>query len=167
MATACGSGRGAADLVRILVFHGYLLSGTGSNVYNANVARALVRAGHEVHLFSQDRHPERLDFVDAIGEWRAGRLEVRTLREPVRCTAYRPDIGSLLPVYLPDRYEGIDARPFPELSRPELDRYLGANGAAVRDVTRRVALDGALANTSSWAPPSSPAPSVETCPMRW
>jgi hypothetical protein len=36
--------------VRVLIFHGYLLAGTGSNVYNAALAEALVRAGHEVHL---------------------------------------------------------------------------------------------------------------------
>ena len=41
--------------VRILIFHGYLLRGTGSNVYNANLAAALVRLGHEVHLLCQDR----------------------------------------------------------------------------------------------------------------
>ena len=99
--------------MRILIFHGYLLSGTGSNVYNANLAAALRRAGHEVHLFSQDRHPERLDFVDAVGEWHEGRLTVRTLREPVRCTAYRPDIGPVLPVYVADRYEGVDATALP------------------------------------------------------
>ena len=132
--------------MRFLIFHGYLLSGTGSNVYNANLAAALRRAGHEVHLFSQDRHPERLDFVDAVGEWHDGRLTVRTWREPVRCTAYRPDIGHVLPVYVPDRYEGVDARPFPELNNLELDRYLDANVEAVRAVAERVAPDLALAN---------------------
>ena len=35
--------------MRILVFHGYLLRGTGSNVYNASLAQAMVRLGHEVH----------------------------------------------------------------------------------------------------------------------
>ena len=132
--------------MRILVFHGYLLSGTGSNVYNANLAAALRRAGHEVHLLSQDRHPDRLDFVDAVGEWHDGRLVVRTLREPVRCTVYRPDIGPVLPVYVADRYEGVDARPFPELSEQELDHYLDANVDAVRDVVERAAPDVALAN---------------------
>ncbi|MBA3906398.1 MAG: glycosyltransferase family 4 protein [Pseudonocardiales bacterium] len=132
--------------MRILVFHGYLLSGTGSNVYNANLAAALRSAGHEVHLFSQDRHPERLDFVDAVGEWRDGQLIVRTLREPVRCTVYRPDIGPVLPVYVADRYEGVDARPFAELSQQELDHYLNANVEAVREVAERVAPDIALAN---------------------
>jgi glycosyltransferase involved in cell wall biosynthesis len=132
--------------MRVLIFHGYLLSGTGSNVYNANLAAALRRAGHDVHLFSQDRHPEQLDFVDAVGEWHDGRLTVRTLREPVRCTAYRPDIGGLLPVYVADRYEGVEARPFPELGQPEIDRYLDANVEAVREVADRVAPDLALAN---------------------
>ena len=132
--------------MRVLIFHGYLLSGTGSNVYNANLAAALRRAGHEVHLFSQERHPEQLDFVDAVGEWHDGRLTVRTLREPVRCTAYRPDIGGLLPVYVSDSYEGIEARPFPELSQAEIDRYLDANVEAVREVADLVAPDLALAN---------------------
>ena len=132
--------------MRVLIFHGYLLSGTGSNVYNANLAAALRRAGHEVHLFSQERHPERLDFVDAVGEWVDGRLTLRTLREPVRCTAYRPDIEGLLPVYVADRYEGVEAKPFPDLSPAELDRYLEANVAAVRQVADRVAPDVALAN---------------------
>ena len=33
--------------------HGYMLSGTGSNVYVQNLCRALVRGGHEVHLLCQ------------------------------------------------------------------------------------------------------------------
>jgi PAS domain-containing protein len=35
---------------------------------------------------------------------------------PVMITVYRPDIGGLLPLYVADRYEGVEARPFPELS---------------------------------------------------
>ena len=132
--------------MRILIFHGYLLRGTGSNVYNAGLAAALRTAGHEVHLLAQDRAPEELDFVDAVGEWRDGRLEVRTLGEPVRCTVYRPDIGGLLPVYVADRYEGMTAKRFADLSEAELDAYLEANVAAVREVAERAGPDVALAN---------------------
>jgi glycosyltransferase involved in cell wall biosynthesis len=132
--------------MRVLVFHGYLLHGTGSNVYNARLVPALVALGHEVHLLCQDREPEDLPFVDAVGDWDGGALAVRTLREPVRCTVYRPDIGGVLPVYVPDRYAGIDARPFPDLSDAELDAYLAANVAAVGDVAARAAPEVALAN---------------------
>jgi glycosyltransferase involved in cell wall biosynthesis len=132
--------------VRLLVFHGYLLRGTGSNVYNANLAAALVRAGHEVHLFCQDLHAHELAFVDAVGTWRDSTLEVEVLREPVRCTAYRPDIGSVLPVYVADRYEGFEARPFSELADADVEDYVGRNVAAVRDVVARSEPEGALAN---------------------
>ena len=70
--------------MRILIFHGYLLSGTGSNVYNARLAEALVGLGHEVHLFSQDRHPERYAFVGAAGDWDSGKLRVSAIGEHSR-----------------------------------------------------------------------------------
>jgi glycosyltransferase involved in cell wall biosynthesis len=107
--------------VRILIAHGYLLRGTGSNIYNASLARALARLGHEVHLLCQDRH------------WDA----------PEGVTVHNPDIGRVLPVYVADRYEGFHAKPYPELSDAELDHYIEANVAAVRAAPE---CDVALAN---------------------
>jgi glycosyltransferase involved in cell wall biosynthesis len=137
--------------VRILVFHGYLLAGTGSNVYNARLAAAFVELGHEVHLLSQDRHAERQSFVDAVGDWDTGELQVRDVRpagadRAIRCTVYRPNIGALLPVYVADRYEGIEARTFAECSDEEVGRYVETNVLAVRELVEHVAPDLALAN---------------------
>ena len=132
--------------MRILIFHGYLLRGTGSNVYNSSLAAALVRLGHEVHLLCQDRHAAEMPFVDAVGRWEGGELRVETVREPVRCTAYLPPIGEILPVYVADEYEGFTARPFNDLSDAEIDRYVGANAAAAREVAERAGVDHALAN---------------------
>jgi glycosyltransferase involved in cell wall biosynthesis len=132
--------------MRILVFHGYLLRGTGSNVYNARLVAALARRGATVDLLSQERRPHELDFVDAIGTWVDGAPRVEVLRQPVQVTAWRPDIGDLLPVYVADRYEGVRARTFLECSDEEIARYLDANVAAVRDVVARARPDVALAN---------------------
>src|SRR4051794_19517280 len=121
----------------MLVFHGYLLRGTGSNIYNASLARALVRMGHEVHLLCQDREAGKLDFIDAVGRWQDGELTVETLREPVRCTAYLPDIGRILPVYVADEYEGFDAVRFTDLGDAAIEHYIEANAAAVREVAER------------------------------
>ena len=132
--------------MRVLIFHGYLLAGTGSNVYNAALAEALKRAGHEVHLLCQDRDPLALDWVDAAGDWDSGSLALTTRRDPAQATVYRPDIGGLLPLYVADRYDGIEARPFQDLSEAEVDRYVAGNVAAVRDVAERVRPDVALAN---------------------
>jgi len=137
--------------VRILVFHGYLLSGTGSNVYNARLAEALARLGHEVHLFSQDRHPDRYPFVSAYGDWDDGELHVTAANGPIggglaACTVYRPDIGGLLPLYVQDRYEGTEAKTFSACTDSEIASYLQANVEAVREVAERVQPDVALAN---------------------
>ena len=111
--------------MRILVFHGYMLRGTGSNIYNVNLARALAKLGHEVHLLCQDRE---------IEDRRAVQI-------------HNPDIGGLLPVYVKDPYEGFEVKAFPELTEEELDRYIEANVAAVREVARAVGgIDLALAN---------------------
>jgi glycosyltransferase involved in cell wall biosynthesis len=143
--------------VRVLIFHGYLLSGTGSNIYNARLAEALVRLGHDVHLLSQERHAEELEFVDSLGDWDDGELRVREIRPQRarraseqdatgRCTVYRPNIGDLLPVYVADRYEGIQARTFAECSDEEIATYIDANVAAVRELQGSVRPQVALAN---------------------
>jgi len=137
--------------VRILIFHGYLLGGTGSNVYNARLAEALVGLGHQVHLLCQDRRPYEHSFVDAVGTWSQDGLVVQQRRQP-RCTVYRPDIGTLLPVYVADRYEGLDARPFTSCSDEEIAHYVQANVDAVRDVLLRHHFDLALANHTVMGP---------------
>jgi glycosyltransferase involved in cell wall biosynthesis len=137
--------------VRVLIFHGYLLEGTGSNVYNARLAEALAGLGHEVHLLSQDRHAAQRSFVDAVGDWDGGELQLTELgrERPAgrgRCTVYRPDIGELLPVYVQDRYEGVQARTFARLSDEEVERYVRRNVAAVQEVARLADPEAALAN---------------------
>ena len=147
-----GRGRAAAGRcatlpsIRILVFHGYLLRGTGSNIYNASLAQAMVELGHEVHLLCQERDARGLPWVDAIGTWESGTLDVEVLREPIRCTVYTPPIGRVLPLYVADRYEHFDAKPFQDLTDAELENYIGANVNAVRDVAARTEPDAALAN---------------------
>src|SRR5680860_894771 len=136
--------------MKILIFHGYLLRGTGSNIYNANLAQALAGLGHDVHLLCQDRDAEELDWVNRIGSWSDAGLTVEGLREPAgegSVTVYRPPIGSLLPVYVEDPYEGFEARAFPRLSDEEIENYIDVNVSAVRDVLDLIGgHDAALAN---------------------
>src|SRR6202011_3263759 len=121
------------------------------NIYNARLAEALAGLGHEVHLLSQERHAEQKPFVDAVGDWDTGALRVRRVRAASAqragsCTVYRPDIGGLLPVYVADRYEGIEARTFAECSDGEVAHYIDANVAAVRELLGAARPEVALAN---------------------
>src|SRR5947199_293168 len=51
--------------MRILLWHGYLLGGTGSNVYSRALAHEWSRGGHEVVVVSQERAPEQYDLGGA------------------------------------------------------------------------------------------------------
>jgi len=98
--------------MRIVIWHGYLLGGTGSNVYTRQLAREWAGAGHDVTVVSQEPHPDRFDLGGA--------------------ETVRPDVGGLLPVFVLDRYEGYEVKLLPDCSREELETWVEVNAAAVR-----------------------------------
>ena len=89
--------RGGRRRLRILLWHGYLLGGTGSNVYTRALAREWSRAGHDVVVVCQERHPERFDLGGAGSSGRSSR--------------------GLLPVFVLDRYEGLEAKLLQDFTR--------------------------------------------------
>ncbi len=123
----------------IAVVHGYLLHGTGSNLYVLNLCRTFCRQGHRVLLFSQEQKPEDIDFISRSETFddhnRSATLEFA--RNPAyrgECLHYRPNLGGLLPVYVYDRYPGFAVKEFPDLKKAELENYLERNRAALETV---------------------------------
>jgi glycosyltransferase involved in cell wall biosynthesis len=100
--------------VRILLWHGYLLGGTGSNVYTRAIAREWSRAGHDVVVVSQEGNPELFD----LG----------------RAQTVRPDIGGPLPVFVLDRYEGMEAKLLQDTKDDERAAFVEANAAVLREL---------------------------------
>jgi glycosyltransferase involved in cell wall biosynthesis len=90
-----------------------LLGGTGSNVYTRALAREWSQAGHDVTVVCQERHPERYDLGGA-------RVVVPELP------------GGLLPVFVLDRYEGLEAQLLGDFTAEEREAYVEANAAALR-----------------------------------
>jgi glycosyltransferase involved in cell wall biosynthesis len=84
-------------------------------VYTRALAREWSLAGHDVTVFCQERHPERYDLGGA-------RVVVPELP------------GGLLPVFVLDRYEGLEARLLVDLSTAERKAYVEANAAALSEL---------------------------------
>ena len=99
--------------MRIFIWHGYLLAGTGSNVFARELARQWGHAGHDVTVFSQEPNPGDYDLGGAL--------------------TVRPDVGGLLPVFVLDDYEGYRVQQVQATSREELDAWVEANAAAIRE----------------------------------
>ena len=98
--------------MRIVIWHGYLLAGTGSNVYTRALAREWSLSGHDVTVVCQDRHSERYDLGGA-------RVVVPELPE------------RLLPVFVLDDYEGLEPRLLQDCTRAQREAYVAANAAAI------------------------------------
>lgn len=122
--------------MRILLWHGYLLRGSGSNVYTANIARTWRAQGHDVLVMCQEKDATGLDFVDELGAFDATNAAFST--QPIdvpaaegRCRVVSPFIDDLLPVYVYDEYPGFTVKTFPDLDARELERYTGLNVTAL------------------------------------
>ena len=112
--------------MRLVIWHGYLLDGTGSNVYTREVAKAWAALGHDVRVICAEPRPEEA--------------------APAGVRAIRPDFGPLLPVFVVDDYEGVTARHVAAMSEAELGRYLDANVQVLREELDREPAAAVLAN---------------------
>jgi glycosyltransferase involved in cell wall biosynthesis len=101
--------------VRILLWHGYLLAGTGSNVYTRALAREWRNAGHDVVVVSQEREPRQYDL---------GGAETAVVDLP----------GRLLPVFVMDRYAGLEPKFVQDFTETEKRAYVDANAATLRSL---------------------------------
>jgi glycosyltransferase involved in cell wall biosynthesis len=101
--------------LRILLWHGYLLGGTGSNVYSRALAREWSNAGHDVVVVSQEREPEQYDL---------GGAQTVAVDLP----------GRLLPTFVMDRYAGLEPKFVQDFTDAEKRAYVEANASALRDL---------------------------------
>src|SRR5512132_2231388 len=100
--------------MKILLWHGYLLGGTGSNVYTRSLARAWSRLGHEVVVFCPDPDPSRYAELEGV-------------------QVVRPRIDTRLPVFVLDRYSDLEPAYLQEMPEAERARFVEANAEAVRE----------------------------------
>jgi len=135
----------------ICILHGYLLEGSGSNLWTREIVRSLCRAGEEVHLVCQENHPDLYEFIGrAIRHHPDGREEVFLERDtpyPGRCVQHVPVLGDTLPVYVWDRYEEFSrVIPMIELTDEELESYLETNVRVVERLVRQEEITAIHAN---------------------
>lgn len=116
----------------IALLHGYLLEGSGSNLWTRSIIQSLCNSGETVHLLCQENHPELYDFIsEGIVYHSNGYRETILKREtiyPGKCILHKPKLGAILPVYVMDKYEEFsDPRPMIKLDDAEIEKYLQIN----------------------------------------
>jgi len=121
------------------ILHGYLLEGSGSNLWTRSVAASLCRQGETVHLFCQENHGDLYEFIGEMRRYNLdGSVETVWKRQspfPGRCILHKPVLGDTLPVYVSDRYEEFpNVVPMIRLADEDIERYIETNVSAIARV---------------------------------
>jgi glycosyltransferase involved in cell wall biosynthesis len=135
----------------ICLLHGYLLEGSGSNLWTRSVLQALARAGETIHLVCQDAHPDQYDFISELRLYpspdAADVAWSRAVSYPGRVIMHKPILGELLPVYVWDEYEEFSrVVPMVDLSTEEIEQYITRNVLVVQHVVEENDIDVVHAN---------------------
>jgi glycosyltransferase involved in cell wall biosynthesis len=126
----------------LCILHGYLLEGSGSNLWTRCVVESLCMEGHTVQLVCQEPYPERYDCIaEAYRYHLDGTVETlfeRDVPYPGRCIMHKPQLGDTLPVYVWDKYDEYpNVVPMVELSDEAIESYVETNVKVVRQVVQR------------------------------
>lgn len=132
--------------MRIAIVHGYFLGDSGSAIYTRELARELVRQGHEVTLICQEQRPEDYEFIDRAYDLDDANCRISLVFEREdrqkkegfgRCRLVRPNLGGPLLTYGPGPFSGFESIPFQEASTPQIDQYIKNNVRAVKTIFAR------------------------------
>ena len=125
--------------MRVLLWHGWLLEGSGSSIYAARTAEVLRGDGHDVLLVCQERHVERYRWIDASGTVDATGPSALTPNPAAvasdaggRCVLCDRRSARCCPCSSLDEYEGFTVRRFVDLDDAALEAYLAANVDALQ-----------------------------------
>ncbi len=113
--------------MRIGIFHGYELSGSGSNQATQYLARALTPESHEVHIICREPNPAAFNFLDKAIRWdSSGHAEVmfeKQVNTTGTCTLHQLPLPPINAVYITDTQRPGNVKAFNEMTAAEIQVY--------------------------------------------
>eukprot|EP00163_Fabomonas_tropica_P025808 TRINITY_DN4540_c0_g2_i8.p1 TRINITY_DN4540_c0_g2~~TRINITY_DN4540_c0_g2_i8.p1 ORF type:complete len:297 (+),score=40.26 TRINITY_DN4540_c0_g2_i8:64-954(+) len=118
--------------MKIGLFHGYELTGSGSNEFTRYLSRALTRLGHEVHVYCREPNADKVSHItDAYTYDTEGNISEKFTNRQVpdlpqgsgTCTVHELPHIDIRPVYLCDKQRVGNVKAFTDLTDAELKRY--------------------------------------------
>ena len=111
---------------RLAIFHGFELTGSGSNEYTRYLSRALARPGHDVQVLCREPHPAAIPHVARAFAWDASGKSRQLFSRDVGdegVTLHQLANGAVRPVYVTDKQRAGNVKAFESLTDDELSAY--------------------------------------------
>ncbi len=141
--------------MRIGLFHGFELTGSGSNEYTRYLAKALKAEGHDVHVICRESRPEEIGFISHAYSWGVdGTPTLLFEKESVEgtCTLHQMPNAQVRPVYLTDKQREGNVKSFVNLSEEERKAYHELSVAVLKNILTEHRLDILHANHLVYQP---------------
>jgi len=122
---------------KIMMVHGFVLDGTGSNLYVRNIVKKMCEMGQDVVLVCQEFTPDKYDYISKCIRQKDNDYVVEFEREtpyPGKCDIYIPDTHNELLVYVYDRYKDLKVREMKDVSNEEIDAYVSLNASCIQHI---------------------------------
>jgi glycosyltransferase involved in cell wall biosynthesis len=135
--------------VNIGLYHGYNLTGSGSNEYTRYLAKTFLRQGHTVHVICREYQPEKIDFIGQLWRWKIdGSCDVSVVNEQLESTSVLHQIpyGEFYPVYITGKKSSTVFKEFVDLTDEELESFKVLNQLLLRNIFSRISIDILHAN---------------------
>lgn len=135
--------------MKIGLFHGFNLTGSGSNEYTRYLAKTFMDQGHSVQIICREYHPEKIDYVGQLWQWKRDGSCVRSeLNEKFRdtCTLHQIPYGDFYPVYISGKKSSDTFKEFVKLSDEELETFKALNHALLMRIFDSIDIDILHAN---------------------
>ncbi|MDB4873976.1 MAG: hypothetical protein JWM41_422 [Gemmatimonadetes bacterium] len=133
------------------ILHGYLLDGSGSNLWTRCVVESLCMQGIDVQLVCQEPHADKFDCIASAHRYRldgtVDTLFERATPYPGKCVMHQPELSDVLPVFVWDKYEQFSTVvPMVDLPDAALQAYVERNVDVVLEVVQRYGVTALHAN---------------------
>ena len=140
--------------MRIGLYHGYELTGSGSNEYTRYLAKTLTELGHEIHIVCRETSPENIPYITKVYEWDKNG-ESKIIFDNIStnpCILHQLPNASVHPVYLTDKQRVGNVKSFASLTNEELDEYHQLNHKVLYSILSKTKLDILHANHLIYQP---------------
>ena len=135
----------------MIVLHGYLLEGYGSNFWIRSVIRALCKNGQTVHLMCQENQAVNYDFISTVYLYHKNNKIEKKLERTVpyagQCIMHKPILGDILPVFIDGKYEEFkEAIAMVKLPEHFIKSYITFNSKVLNFIVNKFKLKSIFAN---------------------
>lgn len=130
--------------MKIGLYHGFNLTGSGSNEFTRYLAKTFMDQGHSVHIICREYHPDKIEYVGQLWQWKRDGSCVESVvnrQYEDTCALHQIPYGDFYPVYISGKKSSETFKEFVDLTNEELEIFKVLNHTLLMEIFSRIEID--------------------------